>query len=508
MANGLLDLLGGLGTTPPAYMEGLLGAQQTEDLRKRSIGTGLANALIGYLATPKNQNLGLGRILANTAQAGIGGAQGVYSSAIEDYQTKAKIDEMNRNKAIAERDLKRQMEMESLAPQLIKTTPAQYADVQGNPYFIPAATAPDATSPNYNLQSVMPEPTRQLITPEQRSIDMNVMQRLASLSKDPLATLKTTADLVPSLRKAGMLQTGQQDNPFEIYTVGAQSPTVQKLANQYAKSYQNGQIDSETADKRILELGKMEETYSGKQTSAEQKQAEADRQFELRKLLANNQISQQQFQQEMARGNLALREQLAAGKAQKVLPPSTQKIIDASVTAAADNVNLADKLDNVIGTVVQSKINFNPANNMALATKSGLGSTAQDVMVYNTVQEFKKTFVNEKLRLNKGTQTEGDAIRAMDEVSKAKSTPDLIRSLQNLRESYARLAEQENKLAESKLKSFGATPDKGYPAYDPYPVPSYKPVIYDGKGLDYKKIPIGGTYINGITGQTMTKTKD
>jgi hypothetical protein len=98
MANGLLDLLGGLGTTPPAYLEGLLGAQPTEDLRKRSIGTGIANALIGYLATPKNQNLGLGRILANTAQAGMQGAQGVYDSATADYMQAQKIEEMQRAK--------------------------------------------------------------------------------------------------------------------------------------------------------------------------------------------------------------------------------------------------------------------------------------------------------------------------------------------------------------------------------------------------------------------------
>lgn len=98
MANGLLDLLGGLGTTPPAYLEGLLGAQPVEDLRKRSIGTGIANALIGYLATPKNQNLGLGRILANTAQAGMQGAQGVYDSATADYMQAQKIAEMQRAK--------------------------------------------------------------------------------------------------------------------------------------------------------------------------------------------------------------------------------------------------------------------------------------------------------------------------------------------------------------------------------------------------------------------------
>ena len=86
MANGLLDILGSaLGTTPPSYMEGLLGANATEDLRKRSIGTGLVNALIGYAAMPKNQNLGLGRILAGAAQAGVQGAQGVYDTATQDY---------------------------------------------------------------------------------------------------------------------------------------------------------------------------------------------------------------------------------------------------------------------------------------------------------------------------------------------------------------------------------------------------------------------------------------
>lgn len=98
MANGLLDLLGGLGTTPPAYLEGLLGQPATEDLRKRSIGTGLANALVGYLAMPKNQNLGLGRILAGAAQAGMQGAQGVYEGATADYLQAQKIAELQRAK--------------------------------------------------------------------------------------------------------------------------------------------------------------------------------------------------------------------------------------------------------------------------------------------------------------------------------------------------------------------------------------------------------------------------
>jgi hypothetical protein len=129
MANGLLDLLGGLGTTPPAYLEGLLGAQPVEDLRKRSIGTGIANALIGYLATPKNQNLGLGRILANTAQAGMQGAQGVYDSATADYLQAQKIEEMQRAK---EQRVLQQQAMQQAATQF-----PEYADaIRANPELL------------------------------------------------------------------------------------------------------------------------------------------------------------------------------------------------------------------------------------------------------------------------------------------------------------------------------------------------------------------------------------
>ena len=90
---GLLDMFAG---APPSYMEGLLGQQATEDLRKQSIGTGIANALVGYLAAPKNQNLGLGRILGNSLMAGQQGARGVYENATQDYLMQQKIAEAKR----------------------------------------------------------------------------------------------------------------------------------------------------------------------------------------------------------------------------------------------------------------------------------------------------------------------------------------------------------------------------------------------------------------------------
>lgn len=503
MANGLLDLLGGLGTTPPAYLEGLLGAQPTEDLRKRSIGTGIANALIGYLATPKNQNLGLGRILANTAQAGMQGAQGVYSSAVEDYQTNAKIEEMKRKKAIDERNLKRQTEIEALTPQLIKTTAAQYADVQGNPYFIPAATAPDAVSPNYNLQSVMPEPTRQLVAPEQRNIDMNVLQQIVARSPDPLAALKTGADLIPSLKKSGFLQTGQQDNPFEVYLTAAQNPQVQTLARQYTKSFMNGTLDPEKADQRLADLAKMEEGFSTRQDTATSRQAEADRQYELRTLLSNNQISQQQFQQEMARGNLALREQLAANKAVKVLPAGALKTEGENVYTALDAVSIANQTDAQIKSLITSGVKFSPTN-AQLKVKAALGSTDPETLQFNEYRRFQNKLVNDTLRLNKGTQTEGDAIRAVKELSSANSTQDVVASLQKIRDLNAETANRTNKLISSNRRSGNMTESTGYSSPEQVEVPKFEPVFF-GDSTAYKQLPAGSFYIDGNTGVRKVK---
>lgn len=132
MANGLLDLLGGaLGTTPPAYMEGLLGQQATDDLRKRSIGTGIVNALVGYAAMPKNQNLGLGRILAGTAQAGMQGAQSVYDEAAQDYLQAQKIEEIKRQQeqAVAARNAVNQL----LQDPRVANDPMAIAFIKSNP---------------------------------------------------------------------------------------------------------------------------------------------------------------------------------------------------------------------------------------------------------------------------------------------------------------------------------------------------------------------------------------
>ena len=81
----------------PDYYGGLLGEEATQKLQNKALGTGVMNAVLGYLAQPKNQGYGsalpyLGRALAGGYQAG----QETIKSGLTNYETQQKIAEMKR----------------------------------------------------------------------------------------------------------------------------------------------------------------------------------------------------------------------------------------------------------------------------------------------------------------------------------------------------------------------------------------------------------------------------
>jgi len=513
MANGLLDLLGGaLGTTPPAYLQGLLGENAVEDLRKRSIGSGLVNALIGYAAAPKNQNLGLGRILAGAAQSGIQGAQGVYDQALGDFQTQQKIEDMKIQRALQMQKLNEQKQLRQLAPQLIKDIPAVTEYEDGGSYYTPAPTPQGAVAPNYDMQAVERDPIPRVVTPARREIDMGVLQQIMGASSDPLAALKTSAELVPALRKAGMLQTGAMDNPFLTWAETSTSPQVKKLANQYARSFENGTIDLETADKRIADLAKAEESFVLRTDTAQTNALRDERDFQLRQQLANNTISQSEFNRQMALNQQGMRQDAldqrridAERKNQKVLPAGALKLESEDITTGYETVQLADDIDGQIKSLITNKVNFNPVNNARLATLSAIGSTEPEVLAYNDFQRFKTRMVNESLRLNKGTQTEGDAIRSANELSKARSTQDAVASLQKLRDLNAKAVQNRNQIITSRRKSGGLTVDRGYAEAEQVPVPKYDKVFFSETDPAFKSLKKGTTFIDGNTGLRKVK---
>jgi hypothetical protein len=220
---GLLDMLGGLGTTPPSYMESLLGAQDTEDLRKRSIGSGLVNALIGYAAAPKNQNLGLGRILASAAQSGLQGARGVYDTATQDAINQARIEEMKRAKDM-------QLRKDAFISNIGKPNATRQV-VTPSEMQEPVPVEAGAEAPSFATQ-----PTAPMVT-EESFYDPNVMlqQALSSGALDLKDYLTIT-----SRQKQGTQLLSNNDIE-KLKTEGFELPTDR--GQRYQRDIDTGKID-------------------------------------------------------------------------------------------------------------------------------------------------------------------------------------------------------------------------------------------------------------------------
>jgi hypothetical protein len=137
--------------TAPESLAGLLGEQATKDLQRKAMTTGLINTALGYLAAPKNQNLGLGRILAQSLQSGMTGSQGVYDAAAQDYMTRQKIAEMQRQQ--------KQQAAQDLFRSRIGQPNATRDVVMQETAQVPMAQGTEA--PNYQTQMQAPVVTQQ-----------------------------------------------------------------------------------------------------------------------------------------------------------------------------------------------------------------------------------------------------------------------------------------------------------------------------------------------------------
>ena len=161
----LLDNILSFGATPSSYLGDIVSQQDLEKLRGKAASTGAFNALIGYLATPKNQRLGLGTVIGNTLLAGQQGAQGVYDQAVLDYQTKAKIDEMRRAK---EMQAKRDAFLANIGQPNATRQVAVQETVQE-----PVPPQEGAVAPNFQTQMPAPQVT------QEQYYDPNVMMQQA-----------------------------------------------------------------------------------------------------------------------------------------------------------------------------------------------------------------------------------------------------------------------------------------------------------------------------------------
>lgn len=179
--------------------------------------------------------------------------------------------------------------------------------------------------------------------------------------------------------------------------------------------------------------------------------------------------------------------------ATKNMPAAMIKAEEEDYDAGQAAINLANDSQKYLNSIAKGTIKFGPITSLSLKTQSVLGSNDPDVVARNEFERFKTTLVNESLRLNKGTQTEGDAIRAARELQGAESKADAAKAIQTLRDINARRAQDYQKSITRRRTNAQA----GEPEVN-LDVPQFEPYVFTD--ADYANVKPGQTFVdaNGV----------
>ena len=176
-------------------------------------------------------------------------------------------------------------------------------------------------------------------------------------------------------------------------------------------------------------------------------------------------------------------------QASKPLPPGIQKAEDADYDASTAAINLANDADKYLTSIKSGNIKFGIKDKISIAARSAMGSNDPDVVARNDFERFKTTLVNESLRLNKGTQTEGDAARAAKELQGAESAADAGKAIQTLRDLNARRANDlKNNIERRRANAKLPMPEMIFES------PKFEPHVFTN--ADYAALPKGTVFID------------
>jgi hypothetical protein len=306
----LLDIFG----STPSYYGGLLGEDELNRVRQQAQNQALQNTALALLQAGAPSRTPGGEALA-IAQ-GLAGGQQAYKQSMEDAlrgkMSEMQIQDFMQKQQEAKAQKQRQQQMREMFPQIFTQT---VTPEQQTMYGEAARVVRDDEG------NLMPGAQ---ITPAQRqiSVDPNKLQALAMLSNDPLAAYSQIAKLVPDLRKAGFVGGMQQENPFTAFTKDESIPApLRAVAAQYERSYATGQIDQDTADKRLAELG--QRVQSAQQFAQNQAGIQSQREFtqqmqqELKDLKERGMQDSNYFKQLTAQNTAAMLDLRRATEANK-----------------------------------------------------------------------------------------------------------------------------------------------------------------------------------------------
>jgi hypothetical protein len=268
------------------------------------------------------------------------------------------------------------------------------------------------------------------------------------------AAISQLAKIIPDLRKIGAMGV-PEENPFKMFLDDPSIPAnVKTLATQYSSSFAKGMIDPEKVDARVKDLADMTQRINQFDQTQQQVKANQDSMAAMKAqglensqaylALAQSQakLAEQQntFNQQMRvseanfkrQQSIDKAEQKAEEKRNKPLRADLAKDEEADYTKASEARNLAVEANDYVNSIKAGNIKFGLKDRASIAARSLLGSNDPDVVARNDFERFKTRLVNESLRLNKGTQTEGDAQRSIKELQGAESEVDAAKAINTL----------------------------------------------------------------------------
>lgn len=152
------------------------------------------------------------------------------------------------------------------------------------------------------------------------------------------------------------------------------------------------------------------------------------------------------------------------------LPAAIQKQEDEDYDRGQTAINIASDSNRYLNSIRSGAIPFGPISGPLATGRGYLGSNAADVINKKDYEAFKVRLVNESLRLNKGTQTDTDAKRAVDELQAANSATGAAKAINTLMEINLRAAnDAQNSIIRRRRNSKLGEPEV------PLDVPKFEP---------------------------------
>jgi hypothetical protein len=283
------------------------------------------------------------------------------------------------------------------------------------------------------------------------TVNQDVVNQLRAFPQG-LAAINAQAAVLPALRKLGAAGTKEVD-PFTPFLTDETIPkNVQTYASQLSKSFASGVLDPEKVDVKVKELADM--TQRAQQFNQNQDQIKSNQAImqSLRQqglensqqallIQKGNQALQAQniqFQQDMKRKEAEVK---AEAKANKPLPSYLAKEEEADFSAASAATNIATDAYGYINRIKTGDIKFGVKEKASIRARQIFGSGDPDVVAREEYDKFVTNLVNESLRLNKGTQTEGDAVREAKALQSSESKEAAASAMKRLVEINTRRAE-------------------------------------------------------------------